>query len=86
VDDDLGTGDRLGDSPPCGQVTLDPLDRRILAGRPGQDAHLVALACQEADDVPAQVPGAAGDENPHARPLLRLALPSPSSARPPRFG
>ncbi len=84
VDDDLRTGDCLGDSPPGCEVTVDPLDRRVLPGRAGQDTHLVALVLQEADDVPAQVPGATGDENPHARTLLRLALPS-SSARPPCF-
>src|SRR6266496_2806006 len=84
MDDDLRTGDRLGDSPPGGKVALDPLDCRVLAGSAGQDAHLVALVFQEADDVPAQVPGATGDENPHACPLFRSTLLYPSSAGPPR--
>ena len=75
VDDDLRAGDRLGDSPPGGEVTVDPLDRRVLAGRAGQDPHLVALVLQEADDGPAQVPGAAGDENPHARPSFVWRCP-----------
>jgi hypothetical protein len=36
-----------------------PLDSRVLARRTGKHAHLVALVSQTADDVAAQVPGAA---------------------------
>jgi hypothetical protein len=70
VDDDLRAGDRLGDSPPGGEVALNPLDRRVVAGPARQDAHLVALVFQQVDDATAQVPSATGDENQHARPLL----------------
>jgi hypothetical protein len=54
---------RFGDAPAGAKIALDPLDGRVLGRHPGEDAYPVSVRVEEADEVPAQMAGAARDKD-----------------------